>query len=268
MLNNVKIGFLGAGRMATAIAGGMVKHGFAPERIMAYDPVPAALKNFSAACGGAGAPDAPSMAAACEVILLAVKPQYLASALEPLRGKISGKLILSIVAGVKLEKLAALTGAERIVRVMPNTPALVGAGCGAFAVSGKVSAEDRAFAVQVLDSIGAFEELAEHHLDAVTALSGSGPAYVYEMIQAMADGGVTLGLPRALALKLAAETVRGSAMMVTATGTHPTELRDQVCSPGGTTIAGVNELARRGFRAAVIDAEIAAFERSVELGKK
>ena len=268
MLKDAKIGFLGAGRMATAIAGGLSRHGFAADRVVAFDCAAAALEKFSRASGGRTAASAAEMADRCEVILLAVKPQYLAAALEPLRGMLRNKLVLSIVAGVKLEKLAALTGATRIVRIMPNTPALVGAGCGAYAVSAAVTEDDRALALQVLASIGEFGELAEDHLDAVTALSGCGPAYVYELIQAMADGGVTLGLPRDLALKLAAETVRGAAMMVTATQTHPVELRDQVCSPGGATIAGVNELARRGFRGAVIDAEIAAYGRSVELGRK
>lgn len=268
MMNTAKIGFLGAGRMATAIAGGMVKAGFDPAQMMAYDCSAEAGRTFAEATGVAAVGGAAVLAERCDALVLAVKPQYLAAALDGLGRALREKLIISIVAGVKLEKLAALTEARRVIRVMPNTPALVGAGCGAYAVSDAVSDADRALAQRILAAIGDFSELAESHLDAVTAVSGCGPAYVYELIQAMADGGVTLGLPRHLALKLAAQTVRGAAMMVMETQAHPTELRDQVCSPGGATIQGVNVLARHAFSSAVIEAEIAAYERSVELGKK
>ncbi len=268
MSNTAKIGFLGAGRMATAIAGGMVKNEFASQDIIAYDCLPAALEIFSAATGAASASDPVSMADACDAIVLAVKPQYLAEALKPLAGKLKNKLVISIVAGMSLEKLGSLTGACRIVRVMPNTPALVGEGCGAYAVSASATENDRLLAEKILSSIGGFYALNEKQLDAVTAVSGCGPAYVYELIQAMADGGVTLGLPRDLAKKLAAATVRGAASMVLSCDTHPTELRDQVCSPGGATICAVNHLAAKGFNSAIVEAELAAYKRSVELGKE
>ncbi len=253
--------------MATAIAGGMVKKGFSAADIQAYDCQATACAAFEKATGVGCVSDPAAMVKACDTILFAVKPQYLAAALAPLTGLLQNKLIVSIVAGVQLQKLGALTGASRIVRVMPNTPALLGEGCGAYSPSPSASADDRELARKILAAIGDFSELDEKHLDAVTALSGCGPAYVYELIQAMADGGVTLGLPRALAQKLAAATVKGSAMMVLATGEHPTALRDQVCSPGGATIRGVNVLAGKAFNSAVIEAEIAAYERSVELGK-
>ena len=268
MKNQNKIGFLGAGRMATAIAGGMVKSVFTRENILFYDCAPQAAEAFAQTVGGCLCNDPIDMAKKCDAVLLAVKPQYLAEALKPLTGLLENKLIISIVAGVKVEKLAALTGAARIIRVMPNTPALIGEGCGAYAVSEACSADDRALAQSILDSIGEFFELPEKQLDAVTAVSGCGPAYIYELIQAMADGGVTLGLPRDLAQKLAAATVRGAAGMVQAGNGHPTALRDQVCSPGGATICAVNLLSAKGFNSAVVEAELAAFKRSVELGKE
>ncbi len=268
MSNSVKIGFLGAGRMATAIAGGMVKNEFKGSDIMAYDCSPGALDAFTAATGAVGCGEPVAMAELCQAVVLAVKPQYLAEALKPLAGKLKDKLVISIVAGMTLEKLGSLTGANRIVRVMPNTPALVGEGCGGYAVSPSATAEDKALAEKILAAIGGFYLLNEKQLDAVTAVSGCGPAYVYEVIQAMADGGVTLGLPRDLARKLAAATVRGAAAMVLNSSTHPTELRDQVCSPGGATICAVNHLAAKGFNSAIIEAELAAYKRSVELGKE
>ena len=266
-MSNNKIGFLGAGRMATAIAGGMVKKSFSAAEVMAYDCSAAAGQAFAKTVGAALCADPQEMALQCDTLLLAVKPQYLTEALKPLNGMLKDKLIISIVAGVTLEKLGALTGASRIVRVMPNTPALIGAGCGAYAVSPSASENDRALAEKILDSIGGFFLLEEKMLDAVTAVSGCGPAYVYELIQAMADGGVTLGLPRELAKKLAAATVKGAAAMVLESNTHPTELRDQVCSPGGSTICAVNHLASKGFNGTVVEAELAAYKRSVELGK-
>lgn len=266
-MGNNKIGFLGAGRMATAIAGGMVKKGFVSGDIMAYDCSKSAAESFAGTVGADMCAAPQDMVKECGTLLLAVKPQYLAEALKPLSGMLKDKLIISIVAGVTLEKLGSLTGADRIVRVMPNTPALVGEGCGAYAVSAAATNEDRLLAEKILASIGGFYLLEEKMLDAVTAVSGCGPAYIYEMIQAMADGGVTLGLPRDLAKKLAAATVKGAATMVLETGIHPTELRDQVCSPGGSTICAVNHLASKGFSGTVVEAELAAYKRSVELGK-
>ena len=263
-----KIGFLGAGRMATAIAGGMVKSVFKKENILFYDCSSTAAAAFAETVGAVQSNDPAAMAKACDAVLLAVKPQYLADALKPLAGLLENKLVISIVAGMSLEKLKSLTGASRIVRVMPNTPALVGEGCGAFSLSPAATADDKALAQAILDSIGEFFELPEKLLDGVTAVSGCGPAYAYELIQAMADGGVTLGLPRDLAQKLAAATVRGAAAMVLQSNTHPTALRDQVCSPGGATICAVNHLASKGFNSAVVEAELAAYKRSVELGKE
>ena len=267
MVENMKIGFLGAGKMASAIAGGMVKGSFDAENIFAYDTLAAAGDLFRETIGANIAANPVELAEKCDALLLAVKPQYLAEALKPIAGMLKNKLIISIVAGVTLEKLGSLTGASRIVRVMPNTPALVGEGCGAYSLSPSATAEDQSLAEMILSSIGGFYLLEEKMLDAVTAVSGCGPAYIYELIQAMADGGVTLGLPRDLAKKLAAATVKGAAAMVLETNIHPTELRDQVCSPGGSTICAVNHLSSKGFSGTVVEAELAAYKRSVELGK-
>ena len=266
-MKNNKIGFLGAGRMATAIAGGMVKNSFSTSEITAFDCSAAAAKAFAGNVGIEMSADPQTMINECGTLVLAVKPQYLAEALKTLNGRLADKLIISIVAGVTLEKLGSLTGASRIIRVMPNTPALIGEGCGAYAVSPSATEDDRMLAEKILASIGGFYLLEEKMLDAVTAVSGCGPAYIYELIQAMADGGVTLGLPRDLAKKLAAATVKGAAAMVLETNTHPTELRDQVCSPGGSTICAVNHLSSKGFSGTIVEAELAAYKRSVDLGK-
>ena len=264
-----KILFIGAGKMATAIAGGMARRN--PEdkkRIVAFDPSPKAAAAFAAATGCAVySDDVKPLAAGAGIILIAVKPQYLAAALEPVRGLTADKLIISIVAGAELATLVELTGGSRVVRVMPNTPALVGEGVAVYACSGKLTAADAAAVENILGAVGRAFPGEERWLNAVTGLSGSGPAYVLEFIMALADGGVREGLPRDLALELAIRTVIGSAKLAAESGLHPAVLRDQVISPGGTTAAGVAELDRCAFRSAVAEAVVAASRRSAELGK-
>jgi pyrroline-5-carboxylate reductase len=177
------------------------------------------------------------------------------------------KLIISIAAGVPLAKLTVGLKTERVARVMPNTPALVGKGASAYALASGASTADGQLVGQLLGAVGLAFLVDEKHLDAVTGLSGSGPAYVYVMIEALADGGVKMGLTRDVALALAAQTVRGSAEMVLTTGEHPAALKDKVASPGGTTIAGLAALEDRGLRSALIAAVEAATKRSIELGK-
>ena len=260
--------FIGAGKMATAIAGGMVRKNIKTE-IHTFDPLPAAAEQFCRTCGGKAFPSPAAALENTDAVLLAVKPQYLTGAVEAIRDAIGGRLVISIVAGATIAALEALTGTKRIVRVMPNTPALVGEGMSCIAASPSVSEEDLAEAETLLSAVGLCRRVGENQLDAVTGLSGSGPAYVLEFIMALADGGVYAGLPRDAAIELAAQTVFGSALMVLKRGKeHPAVLRDAVISPGGTTARGVAALDEGAFRSTVMKAVVAAAERSAELGKQ
>ena len=265
-----KLFFLGAGKMATAIAGGLVKAGtFQADELLAFDVNPKAAEAFQNAPGiRSVTADCKAAAAGAETVLLAVKPQMLADAAAPLRSEAGNRLFLSIVAGVSIDRLTELTGSERIVRIMPNTPMLVGRGAAGFSAGPKANEEDIALTERILASVGIAFRVDEKYMDAVTALSGSGPAYVFEFIQALADGGVSEGLPRDMATQLAAQTVLGAAEMVLKTGTHPTVLKDQVTSPAGTTARALEVMYRNGFAATVIDAMHACARRSEELGKK
>lgn len=264
-----KILFLGAGKMACAIAAGMVKQSFVRERIMAYDISRTASENFKTVTGiFADNEDLDKMIGNSQVVIIAVKPQYLAEALSGKIHLLRDRLIISIVAGTRIATLEKLTGSERIVRVMPNTPALVGQGISAYSPSEHISLEELALTECILNSFGVSCRVPEALMDATTGLSGSGPAYVFEFIQALTDGGVNNGLPREIALKLAAQTVAGAAMMVIQSGLHPMELRDQVTSPGGTTIRGLAVLEENAFSGTVIKAVSAATARSIELGNK
>ena len=255
--------------MAGAIAGGLVRRGgFAAADLEAYDIAAEAAARFTRATGvQADGADPAAKVRRTEAVLLAVKPQTLEAALAPLRGELSGKPVISIVAGVTLVRLAELTGSDRIIRVMPNTPALVGCGAAGFAASPGARPEDLALAEQIFSAVGVAFPIGEDKLDAVTALSGSGPAYVFEFIQALADGGVAEGLPREVAVTLAAQTVLGAAKMVLDTGEHPAVLKDQVTSPAGTTSRALEVRADRGLSGAVFKAVRAAAARSRELGK-
>jgi pyrroline-5-carboxylate reductase len=266
-------GFIGAGKMATAMAQGLVRAGLvSPSQLMASDPSEASRREFAAATGAeAGAVGASNTAvvASCPVLVLAVKPQVLVPVLGEIGATTTAEhLVISVVAGVSLDTLGSHLGPDcRLVRVMPNTPALVGAGASAYSPGPTATATDIDRVKAALEAIGRAVRVAEPLLDAVTGLSGSGPAFVYVMIEAMADGGVRMGLPRDLALTLAAQTVLGSARMVLETGLHPGLLKDQVASPGGTTIAGLHAIERGGLRAALIDAVQASALRSAELAE-
>jgi pyrroline-5-carboxylate reductase len=262
------VGFIGAGQMARALAQGFVRAGLLPaNRIVAFDPVPAAIEQFIAACPGSRSA-ASNVAAAqdSDVVFLAVKPQSMPAVIGELEGKVAGKLIVSIAAGIPLARLLDLK-TERIVRVMPNTPCLIGKGASAYALARGATAADGELVGQFLSAVGIAFPVEEKHLDAVTGLSGSGPAFAYLVIEALADGGVKMGLPRDVALALAAHTVGGAAEMVTSQKEHPAVLKDRVTSPGGTTIAGLAALEAHGLRGALIAAVEAATKRSAELGK-
>ena len=264
-----RIGFLGAGQMATALARGWTAAGLLdPTTAVASDPIGPARDRFTTATGVRTVTDNDRVLADCDAIILAVKPQMMDAVLAGLKSRLNPRhLVISIAAGVTLNRLTESLGRDaRVVRVMPNTPCLVGATAAGFAVGPGATAEDRDTVSQLLGAVGEAFELPETLLDAVTGLSGSGPAFVYVMIEALADGGVRMGLPREVALRLAAQTVYGSAKMVLETDRHPAALKDAVASPGGTTIAGLHSLERGGLRAALMDAVEAATLRSRELG--
>jgi pyrroline-5-carboxylate reductase len=265
-----RIGFLGAGQMATALAKGWLEAGLTKaDRIIAGDPIAAARDKFHAATQAKIASDNREVVTASDVLIVAVKPQSMAGLLAEVKPVVAARhLIVSIAAGVTLRQLADGLGADRrLVRVMPNTPCLLGASASGYSPSEAATPDDVAVVQRLLDAVGKAFRLPEHLLDAVTGLSGSGPAFVYVMIEALSDGGVRVGLPRDVATALAAQTVLGSARMVLETGTHTGALKDAVASPGGTTIAGLHALERGGFRAALMDAVEAATRRATELGR-
>ncbi len=266
----LKIGFLGAGKMATALASGFVAMGkVVPQNLIGSDPYPEALQVFKENTGGQITDKNTDVARDADLIFLAVKPDKVADALDSIqRYWRESHCLISIVAGAKLDQLAEhLPAGARILRVMPNTPALVGSSASAFALGEFATRVDVEITTSLLNSVGITEEVTEHLLDAVTGLSGSGPAFVYQFIEALSDGGVASGLPRELATKLAAQTVAGAAKMVLETGIHPGQLKDAVTSPGGTTIEGVHELEKGGLRATTMNAVRAAAAKSRKLGR-
>jgi pyrroline-5-carboxylate reductase len=261
------IGFIGCGKMASALVEGVVKaRVFAPAEIFVSDPVQSAVAELVKKTGVQACETNAEVARAAESLLLCVKPGDAPAALREIAGK--NRLVISIAAGITLDALRPHAGeGTRLVRVMPNTPALVHKGAAAYALGDTATENDAALTEQIFSAVGRIARVDEKLLDAVTGLSGSGPAYVYLIIEALADGGVLKGLPRPLAIELAAQTVAGAAEMVLQTKMHPAQLRDMVTSPGGTTIAGIEALERAGVRAALISAVRAAAERSRELGK-
>jgi pyrroline-5-carboxylate reductase len=266
-----KIAFLGTGNMAEALVKGLVRAGAAaPTEIVCAEPREERRQEIERLYGVKAIASNREAAAAADVVILSVKPQILDAVLDEVAPAIDDrKLVLSIAAGVPIARIAErLPAGTRIVRSMPNTPALVGAGAAALSGGSRATPEDLALAKRLLEAVGTAIVVSEPLLDAVTGLSGSGPAFVYLFVEALADGGVKAGLPRAEAMQLAAQTVMGAAKLVLESGEHPGRLKDQVTSPGGTTIAGVHALEKAGFRGAVIDAVEAAAKRSRELGEK
>jgi pyrroline-5-carboxylate reductase len=263
-----RIGFIGAGQMATALARGWLAAGLTtPDRLAASDPVAQACERFQKETGADVSDDNAAVVAASDVLLLAVKPQTMKAVLSEVRALLQPRhLVVSIAAGITLKQLREGVGDCRLVRVMPNTPCLVGASAAGYAPAETATAEDIALVDHLLNAVGQAYRLSETLLDAVTGLSSSGPAFVAVMIEALADGGVRMGLPRDVSLNLAAQTVLGTAKMILEAGLHPAVLKDMVASPGGTTIAGLHALERGGLRAALIDAVEAATRRATELG--
>lgn len=261
--------FLGAGKMATAIAKGMIgKGGFDVSNISAADISEDARKSFSNVTGVECLESATEIIRSADVVVLAVKPQVIGEAVAGIVNYSTDKLIISIAAGITISTLSEYFGSQRIIRVMPNTPLMIGAGASAFACGDDISENDTTIVKSIFEPIGILRGMPENLMDAVTALSGSGPAYVLEMIQAMADAGVNAGLLPDDALELTVQTVLGAAGMVQKKMGSPDELRDAVTSPGGTTAAGLAVFKQADFRGLVNEVIKAACARSLELGKK
>ncbi len=262
----MKIGFLGAGAMGGAILAGAVKAGVLdPKNVYVYDVSEKILEKY-AAMGCNICTDNQDMGKKSDIVMLAVKPQYAAPALASLGNTIDGKAVISIMAGATTQRIRSMIeGNIRVLRCMPNTPALVNAGAFALCNETDLTAEEKAFAEKLFTSIGIVEWMSEKLIDTACGLSGSGPAFVALFIEALADGGVLEGLPRATAYRLAAQTVMGTAKLIMDTGMHPGQVKDMVSSPGGTTITGCQVLEEMGFRAAAIDAVQAATNKSRQL---
>ena len=260
-------GFIGCGKMASAMIRGMIRDGQSPESISASDTQSTTRAGLVTETGILSFQTNAEVVANSDVVVLAVKPQVMAEVLHELRPELTtNHLVVSIAAGVSLASLARGLGSDRrIVRVMPNTPALVGEGAAGYCLGPATVDGDEAILQTCLEAMGRAFRVPESLMDAVTGVSGSGPAFVALMIEALSDGGVLVGLPRELATTLAAQTVLGTAKMVLETGMHPGVLKDQVASPAGTTIAGLYALERGGVRGALINAVEAAYRRSVEL---
>lgn len=267
--NDQKIGMLGGGNMAGALVRGLLAAGTAtPERLRVSEPQEERRRALQAAHGIETTASNADLVRWADVVVVAVKPQIVAGVLDAVGAELAGKLVISIVAGATTELFAArVAPTARIIRTMPNTPAIALAGATAIAAGPRATPADLALAQRLFDAVGKTVVVGEALLDAVTGLSGSGPAYVLLFIEALADGGVKAGLPRDVALTLAAQTVRGTAQLLVELGEHPARLKDMVTSPGGTTITGLAELERGGVRYACMSAVAAATERSAELGR-
>jgi pyrroline-5-carboxylate reductase len=265
MAEQLSLGFIGAGKMATALAAGFIRAGIvSANHLLASDPSQSARASFAEETAAKVTDSNTEVFRFARVVVLAVKPAQVREVLSAVRGDFGpDHLLISIAAGVTLAQLeAAIPAGGRVIRVMPNTPALVGASASAFALGQAARREDADLANRLMGAVGVAFELKESLLDGVTGLSGSGPAYVYLVIEALSDGGVAAGLPRDVATRLAAQTVLGAGKMVLETGLHPGALKDMVASPGGTTIEGLCELEKGNLRGTVISAVRAAAEKS------
>ncbi len=266
-----RVGFLGAGNMGEAMIKGLVQAGVVPPKAIAATDVRAdRLAQLAGQYGIGAAPSNAALVAESDIVILAVKPQILGAVLGEIAPSVDGtKLLISMAAGVATRTIRERLGRSeaRLIRVMPNTPALVLEGATAIARSAGLEPGDLEAAQELFGAVGRVVVLDEDALDAVTGLSGSGPAYVAIVIEALADGGVKMGLDRQTAMILAAQTVLGSARLILETGTHPAQLKDMVASPGGTTIAGIAALEDGAVRRTFIQAVERATQRSRELGQ-
>lgn len=256
--------------MATAMAKGFLRAGLVSQsQLIASDVADGARQAFEHQLGARATEDNAEVVRFARILFIAVKPDQVLELLDEVRPRLTdAHLIISIAAGVTLGKIEdALFEGARVVRVMPNTPALVGASASAFSVGTSASREDAILVQKFLSAVGLALEVKEKLLDAVTGLSGSGPAYAFLMMEAMSDGAVAAGLPRDIATRLAAQTLLGAARLLLESGMHPGALKDMVTSPGGTTIEGLHELEKAGVRAGLMNAVRAAAEKSKKLGQ-
>lgn len=265
----VPVGFIGTGNMGQALIRGIIKKGvYTSKDIIIFDIAKDKTEKLSSEVGVKVASSATDLVEGVQVVILAVKPDKIIPVVDELMDLLKNKLVISIAAGISLSILLDRLGNDaRVVRVMPNTPAMVLEGASGIACSETCTDKDIQVAKTIFSAVGICVILEENLLDAITGLSGSGPAFCFMFIEALADGGVKAGLPRDIALKIAAATLKGSAQLVLETGSHPGVLKDMVTSPSGTTIEGISVLEKRGFRSAVMDAVFAAYKRSRELWK-
>ncbi len=271
MLGNQVIGFVGAGNMAEALIKGLLAGSLSRKQLVASDHTTDRVTYIHKAYGIRTTEDNREVVRAADIVVLAVKPQILPRVLDEVADAVTAdKLVVSVAAGVPIEAIEAhLEQRSRIVRVMPNTPALVQAGAAALVAGAHATDADLAAVKAIFDSVGTTVVLDDEGLmDAITGLSGSGPAYIFVIIDALADAGVRVGLSRDVSLALAAQTVLGAAKMLIETGEHPGALKDKVTSPGGTAIAGLHTLEQGGLRTTLINAVEAATRRSRELGEE
>lgn len=263
-----QLAVVGGGQMGRALVGGMLTRGvLATGDIRVVEPSAESQAWWAGHHPEVALGDDLNQAVEwADTVLLAVKPHIIPEVARQEDGFWRERLVISIAAGVQLKNLCDWVGHQRVARVMPNTPCLVGSGASAFCGAREIGDDDARWIHAMLSSVGLAFEVGEEQMDAVTGLSGSGPAYVYMVIEAMADGGVLAGLPRRLAMELATQTVLGAAQMVSNTGRHPGELKDAVTSPAGTTIAAVAALEENGLRSALIEAVATSAQRSRQLG--
>ena len=270
MLDKKTVGFIGGGAMAEALIKGLIKGSYVqPAQIMVNDVTEKRLQYLATSYGIGGSLDGAEVATKADILFLTVKPQSMAEVLDTVAPVVAKTtIVISVAAGITIAALQGKMSGVPIVRVMPNTPVAVGEGMSAIALGKYATKKVEEIASYIFNSVGRAVTVDESAMDAVTGLSGSGPAYAFMLIDALSDAGVRVGFSRQTAVLLAAQTLLGASKMVLETGEHPAKLRDMVTSPGGTAIAGVHMLEQKSVRAAMIDAVVAATNRAREMGKK
>lgn len=270
MTKKYPLGFIGAGHMATAIVSGVVRTGlYTPEKIILSNRSQEKLHKLHEDLGIIAAKDNKEVAETADLLVLAIKPQQFLTVASEIREVLAAKtVVISIMAGLTRQSIQEALGDVEVVRIMPNTPAQIGFGMTAICAGEALAADTLGQIRRIFASAGETIIIQESLMDAVSAISGCGPAYFYQILEAVADGGVMVGIPRDMAYKLAAQTMAGAAQMVLETGLHPAVLKDQVTSPGGTTICAIQAMEQRGVRAALMEAVETAYLKSQQLGEK